>query len=174
MKFKLIAVGVLLSTVCVSFAAEPEVDFSDVPTMHDIQKHMERVVGLCEEKCSFVDDVTKACFSTCLRKESERSESYFLRRYTASCQGRPFNEQFNFKPNDREKCEELQGSIAALDIMRRFQDVRQCVAAKTNEQNRRILSATRIAESQQRDAREKHPVITAAVDVVHKIRRQSK
>lgn len=172
MKFRSIVVGALLSTVCVSFAAEPEVDFSDVPTMHDARDHMKQVVGNCEAKCSFIDDVTSACFSTCLRKESERTERYFLRVHTASCQGKPSNERFNFKPTTKEKCEELRGSIDALTIWERFQEVERCVAAKSVEHERRLQSAIRLEESQLRDAREEHPVITAAVDVVQKIRRQ--
>ena len=143
---KTVFVGMLLATSPgaagddSSSTAAPNVDCRGVPTMHDSLEHMQRVVEVCEAKCSFSADVGWACFDTCVKEDSQRTEDYLTRLFTAGCQGRPFDERFNFEPSDCQKFDEMSGTIKAYDTMKGYPDVRQCVGAKVRENNRRLES----------------------------------
>ena len=175
MKVRLVTIVALFTTACTSFAAQRNVRrvFTavsyDVPSVVALKGQFGQIARACMSKSPYHGGQYCATFGSQVGK-TRRLEEFYLRLFTASCQGEPSDERFKLDVS----LEERQLEEARSEAMRKIREsnprVANCVRAKMRELARRAHASE---DPGQEWEREQRPFRGAAEKEVYKVWRRA-
>jgi len=141
------------------------------PTFFEVEADVKNMLSICEDRCTFMKDVTQNCTSNCFMDYGKQREYFLVRRYTAECSNRPFNEEWRFKTDIKDKVVDLGGTNQAyMQWGSPESALAQCAQERIGLH---VEKMTQLGKRKQRELDrfdKEHPVISGAVSVSNKLR----
>lgn len=138
-----------------------------------INADVKNMLAICEQKCSFMKDVTQNCTSKCFMEYGQQKERFLIRKYTNQCSNIPFDEQWSFKTDAKSKCIDVQNTSNAYS---KWQNpiVAKC-ARDYMSQHQQIMHKLEIeVQNEFSEFQEEHPVLSTGVGIYNSIRRHKR